>query len=98
MKLNEYLNTMRDKWWVETEEDQDRHMTTDQLMTGFEMLELIRNANAWDEDGLIKEAPYIMAKDLLLTLSKVLNIEWEDAETWDDVYNALEVFIDDIEE
>lgn len=97
MTLNDYTNTMRDKWWVETEEDQDRHMTTDQLMTGFEMLELIRNASAWDEDGLIKEAPYIMAKDLLLTLSKVLNIEWEDAETWDDVYNALESKINEIE-
>lgn len=50
MKLNEYLNIMRDNWWVCVEEDKGRGgMTTDQLMTGFDMLDAIRNANDWNE-------------------------------------------------
>lgn len=89
---------MRDKWWLCLEEDKDRGgMTTDQLMTGFEMLDAIKSATAWD-DTVIEEAPYITAKDVLMTLCDILSIEWETREDWNEVYNALESFIDDIEE
>lgn len=98
MKLNEYLNTMRDKWWLCLEEDKDRGgTTTDQLMTGFEMLDAVRSANDWS-DPVIEAAPYITAKDVLMTLCDILSIEWETREDWNEVYNALESFIDDIEE
>ena len=82
MKLNEYLNTMRDKWWVCMEEDKDRGgMTTDQ----------------WRDPGT-EAAPYITAKDVLMTLCDVLSVEWETSDNWDEVYNSLEAFINDIEE
>lgn len=98
MKLNKYIEIMRDKWWVCMEEDKDRGgMTTDQLMTGFEMLDAIRGANDWS-DPVIKDAPYITAKDVLMTLCDILSIEWETLEDWNKVYNELEAFIDDIEE
>lgn len=61
------------------------------------MLEAIRSANDWS-DPVIEAAPYITAKDVLMTLCDVLSIEWETREDWNEVYNALEAFIDDIEE
>lgn len=99
MRLNTYLEIMNDKWWLCLEEDKDRAggITTDQLMTGFDMLEAIRSANDWS-DPVIDAAPYITAKDVLMTLCDVLSIEWETREDWNEVYNALEAFIDDIEE
>lgn len=99
MRLNEYLNTMREKWWLCLEEGKDRAggITTDQLITGFEMLDAIRGANDWS-DPVIEAAPYITAKDVLMTLCDVLNVEWETSDNWDEVYNALEAFINDIEE
>lgn len=99
MRLNTYLEIMRDKWWICLEEDKDRAggITTDKLMAGFDMLDAVRGANDWS-DPVIEAAPYITAKDVLMTLCDVLSIEWDTLDDWNKVYNALESFIDDIEE
>lgn len=94
--LTDYVDTMRESLWVFYEECGAVY-NTGETMTGFEMLRAINEATSWDQEATEK-VEGITAKDLLVTLCDVFGIDWNNAESWDDVHTELLKFIDNIGE
>lgn len=95
LTLTQYRDIMRGDWFVYYE-DNGSMFNAGVMMTGYDMLEAIDFSDSWDETNVCKEDACITAKDLLLTLCNLFDIETEEPETYDDVYYNLYQLIENV--
>ena len=88
---NELTNLMSSDWWL-CKEDAGELTTCDEMMTGWDMLSAVREADAWDRP--VQTLPGLEVKDVLATLCDILGVDWQQAEDWQEAYSRLESLID----
>ena len=93
--LTQLTNCMLSDWWV-YKEDAGELISTNETMTGWDMLTALREADAWDQP-VSAALPGLEAKDLLATLCDILGVDWQEAEDWQEAYSRLESLIDTVE-
>ena len=92
--LNAFQSVMSSDWWL-CKESAGELTTCDEMMTGWDMLSAVREADAWDQP--VQTLPGLDVKDLLATLCDILDVDWQQAEDWQEAYNRLENRIDTVE-
>lgn len=93
--LTQLTNCMVSDWWV-YKEDAGELISTSEVMSGWDMLTALREADAWDQP-VSAALPGLEAKDLLATLCDILGVDWQEAEDWQEAYSRLESLIDTVE-
>lgn len=93
--LNKATNQLLSDWWV-CKENAGELTNTNAVMSGWDMLTALREADAWDQP-VSAALPGLEAKDLLATLCDILGVDWQEAEDWQEAYNRLEGLIDTVE-
>ena len=93
--LTQLTNCMLSDWWV-YKEDAGELISTSEVMSGWDMLTALREADAWDQP-VSAALPGLEAKDLLATLCDILGVDWQEAEDWQEAYSRLESLIDTVE-
>ena len=93
--LTQLATRMLSDWWV-CKEDAGELISTSEVMSGWDMLTALREADAWDQP-VSAALPGLEAKDLLATLCDILGVDWQEAEDWQEAYNRLESLIDTVE-
>ena len=93
--LTQLATRMLSDWWV-YKEDAGELISTSEVMSGWDMLTALREADAWDQP-VSAALPGLEAKDLLATLCDILGVDWQEAEDWQEAYNRLESLIDTVE-
>lgn len=93
--LTQLTNRMQSDWWV-YKEDAGELISTSEVMSGWDMLTALREADAWDQP-VSAALPGLEAKDLLATLCDILGVDWQEAEDWQEAYSRLESLIDTVE-
>lgn len=93
--LIQLTNCMLSDWWV-YKEDAGELISTSEVMSGWDMLTALREADAWDQP-VSAALPGLEAKDLLATLCDILGVDWQEAEDWQEAYSRLESLIDTVE-
>lgn len=95
VSLGGFQSVMSSDWWI-CKEDAGELTTSDEVMTGRDMLAAVREADAWDRP-VSATLPGLEAKDLLATLCDILGVDWQEAEDWQEAYTWLESLIDTVE-
>ena len=93
--LTQLTNCMVSDWWL-YKEDAGELISTSEVMSGWDMLTALREADAWDQP-VSAALPGLEAKDLLATLCDILGVDWQEAEDWQEAYSRLESLIDTVE-
>lgn len=93
LTLEKYVKTMCEDWYIMQE---DGEYNSGETMMGYKMLHAISVADSWDETGVCPKDETITAKDLLISLCIVLEIDYKVAETYCDLFNELWEVIDSV--
>ena len=93
--LTQLATRMLSDWWG-CKEDAGELISTSEVMSGWDMLTALREADAWDQP-VSAALPGLEVKDLLATLCDILGVDWQEAEDWQEAYSRLESLIDTVE-